>query len=418
LAAPAGYGKTTLARQWSALQSRPVAWYRTTHASGDVAALAVGLDKVLAAATSPAGRDPRRVAAVASANAQPGPLGRALVSIYGGVGKDALLVADEWEAAGTAEADELMKLLVEGLELRLLVTSRERPSWLRGRRAVYGEVFELGVDELTMTDDEALQVLSTKRENAEALLETARGWPAVLGLAARSSARGLSAPALPARPLYDFIAGELLDASPDGVADGLTLLAIASVGDLETAEIILGKKSEQILGEAARAGLVQLEADRSVSLHPLLGELLLERVREQWVPRSRRMDRFLPLVDAGRWDEALAAAETVPDPVFVGQALERALPELLRTGRATTLRRWVVAGRTARADRGLVDYAEAELALRDAEFGRAIALGESATDSPRRRLEGAGLSGGRSGLRLDRPGRTRGRALRGGRSIS
>lgn len=403
LAAPAGYGKTTLARQWSALQAGPVAWYRTTHASGDVAALAVGLDKVLAAATSPPERDPRRVAAIASANAQPGPLGRALVSIYGGVGKEALLVVDEWETAGTTEADELMNLLVEGLEIRLMVTSRERPSWLRGKRAVYGEVFELGVEDLTMTDDEALQVLSTKREDAEALLETARGWPAVLGLAARSSARGLPAPALPARPLYDFIAGELLDSAPAGVAEGLTLLATASVGDVETAEIILGKRTRSILGEAQSVGLVRLDDDRSLSLHPLLSDLLLARVREHIASRRGRMNRFLPLVDAGRWDEALAAAETIANPEFVNFALERALPELLRSGRSTTLRRWVAAGRMANADRGLVDYVEAELALRDADFARAIALGESATES----LEGdlkaqAHLVAGRASSLTDR----------------
>jgi LuxR family maltose regulon positive regulatory protein len=403
LAAPAGYGKTTLARQWSALETGPVAWYRTTHASGDVAALAVGLDKVLAAATSPGGREPARVAAIASANAQPGPLGRALVSIYGGVGSDALLVVDEWEAAGTQEADELMKLLVEGLEMRLLVTSRERPSWLRGRRAVYGEVFELGVDELTMTDDEALQVLSRKREDAEALLETARGWPAVLGLAARSSARGVPAPALPARPLYDFIASELLDSTADGVVDGLTLLAIASVGDVETAEIILGKRARSILGEAQSVGLVRID-DRSLSLHPLLGDLLLARVREQGVPRTAGMNRFRPLVDAGRWDESLAAAEATADPEFVALALKRALPELLKSGRAATLRRWVSAGRNARADRGLVDYAEAELALRNADFARAIALGESAAESLDGDLKArAHLAAGRASNLTDRP---------------
>src|SRR5437764_12207853 len=38
LVAPAGYGKTTLAREW--LASRPAtAWYRATQASGDVAEL-------------------------------------------------------------------------------------------------------------------------------------------------------------------------------------------------------------------------------------------------------------------------------------------------------------------------------------------------------------------------------------------
>jgi ATP/maltotriose-dependent transcriptional regulator MalT len=45
LAAPAGYGERKLAQQRSALQTSPVVWYRTTHGSGDVAALAVGLGK-------------------------------------------------------------------------------------------------------------------------------------------------------------------------------------------------------------------------------------------------------------------------------------------------------------------------------------------------------------------------------------
>ena len=41
LVAPAGYGKTTLARQW--LADRRHVWYQATEAAGDVAALALGL---------------------------------------------------------------------------------------------------------------------------------------------------------------------------------------------------------------------------------------------------------------------------------------------------------------------------------------------------------------------------------------
>src|SRR2546429_4700357 len=41
LVAPAGYGKTTLARQW--LANRPHAWYQGSPASSDVPSLAVGI---------------------------------------------------------------------------------------------------------------------------------------------------------------------------------------------------------------------------------------------------------------------------------------------------------------------------------------------------------------------------------------
>src|SRR6202008_1167388 len=105
LAAPAGYGKTTLARQWAERQTGPVAWYRTTRASGDVALLAVQLDELLAAVAPIAPPDPLEGSAIASANPSPMPLGRALVKQFGALTRDVLLVVDEWEAAGTDEAE-------------------------------------------------------------------------------------------------------------------------------------------------------------------------------------------------------------------------------------------------------------------------------------------------------------------------
>src|SRR5438445_13672926 len=78
-AAPAGYGKTTLARQWGDRQSCPVVWYRTNRASGDVALLAVQFDELFASLAPELARDPGKVAAIAAANPSPSPLGRALV---------------------------------------------------------------------------------------------------------------------------------------------------------------------------------------------------------------------------------------------------------------------------------------------------------------------------------------------------
>src|SRR3954466_3469478 len=43
LCAPAGYGKTTLAREWVATRKEPVLWYSGGPAMADVAALAVDL---------------------------------------------------------------------------------------------------------------------------------------------------------------------------------------------------------------------------------------------------------------------------------------------------------------------------------------------------------------------------------------
>src|SRR5215831_4684949 len=100
-AAPAGYGKTTLARQWSELQTGPVAWHRTTRASGDVALLAVQLDELLASIAPALQREAPTVASIASVNPSPKPLGRAVIRTFEPLTRDVLLVVDEWEAAST-----------------------------------------------------------------------------------------------------------------------------------------------------------------------------------------------------------------------------------------------------------------------------------------------------------------------------
>src|SRR5205085_2305277 len=46
---PAGYGKTTLARQWTVQLEIPIGWYQCTEASADIAALALGLARSSAA---------------------------------------------------------------------------------------------------------------------------------------------------------------------------------------------------------------------------------------------------------------------------------------------------------------------------------------------------------------------------------
>jgi len=380
LAAPAGYGKTTLARQWSARQTGPVAWHRTTRSSGDVAALAVALDELLNKAVPQPGRDPKRIAAIAAVNARPLPLARALVSTYASLTPDLLLILDEWEAAGTEEADELVAHLVDELDIRFLVTSRTRPPWFTSRLTVYGEGVEIGMEALSMTDQEALAVLAldSSAENAKPLLATARGWPAVVGLAATRAAEDLPA-RVAARTLYDYLATELLDSAPAQMRRGLLLLAATAITDVGVAQVVLGEETRAVIDNARRRSLVRVEDDSSLSLHPLLRELLVARLHAlDGQEISKVVASLRPLITTAHWDEALAAAEALPEASFVTEALGSALPDLLRTGRTATLRRWVAAGRAARAEGGLVDYADAEVALREADFNRAITLGELA----------------------------------------
>jgi LuxR family maltose regulon positive regulatory protein len=384
LAAPAGYGKTTLARQWSQRQTGPVAWYRTTRASGDVALLAVQLDDLLASLAPELPREPEKVATIASVNPSPQPLGRAILRTFETLPRDILLIVDEWEAAATDEAEELLSMLVEGLDIRFLITTRARPDWFTPRLEVYGEGLEIGVDELTMTDAEAALVLNSVGAVAgrARLMRTAEGWPAVLGLAALSGDVDFTSSRLLSHTLYDFLASELLASAAEETQVALMLLAVASITEVEVARLVLGANADDVLEDAVARGLVSITDQKSLSLHPLLRELLIGRFGEVGAEmREARLLQARRLFDLSRWDEALSVAEVASDAVFASEALGAALDDLLAAGRTNSLQRWVAAARSSGAEGGLIDYAESEALLRANELDQALTLATQAAGS-------------------------------------
>ena len=406
LAAPAGYGKTTLARQWSERQTGPVIWYRTTRASGDVALLAVQLDDLLASIAPELPRTPEKVATIASVNPSPQPLGRAILRTFETLPREVLLVVDEWEAAGTDEAEELLSLLVDGLDIRFLITTRTRPDWFTPRLEIYGEGLEIGVDELTMTDEEAAQVLKAVGAVAgrARLMRTAEGWPAVLGLAAMSGDVDFTSSRLLSHTLYDFLASELLASAAEETQAALMLLAVASITDIEVARSVLGANADGPMEDAVACGLLTITERKSLSLHPLLQELLIRRFQEADAEtRKTQLSRATRLFDLRRWDEALSVSEVAGDATFATEALGAALKDLLAAGRTNSLERWVAAARSSGSEGGLIDYAESEALLRGNELDQAITLATQAAGS----LEGdlaarAHLVAGRSAHLADR----------------
>src|SRR5438093_3422385 len=63
LIAPAGYGKTTLAREWTSQRGRRALWYRARTGASDVAVVARGLSVALAPLSSSIERSVREMLA-------------------------------------------------------------------------------------------------------------------------------------------------------------------------------------------------------------------------------------------------------------------------------------------------------------------------------------------------------------------
>src|SRR3954453_5279187 len=234
LVAPAGYGKTTLMRQWLADDSRASSWYTGGPASADVAALCVQIADAVQNVVPGAGRRLRaRLGVTDSPESEVRVLAELLAEDLETWPRDAWLAFDDHQyATERPAADEFVALLLQLAPIRMILATRTRPAWATARRVLYGEIFELTQTELSMTDPEASAVLDSTQspKPPQPLLELVCGWPAVIGLAALTHADGDQAPTVAPR-LFDYFAREMYDALGATLQEALRKLAIASAID-------------------------------------------------------------------------------------------------------------------------------------------------------------------------------------------
>ena len=168
LSAPAGYGKTTAARQWLSSKTTAVAWYDATSASADVAALSAGVVRAASRLTGTVGTLlSERLRAERSSVMDSESLAEAVLSDLSTWPSEGWLVIDDYHYLIEAPpAERFIERLIEAPNFHLLLITRRRPSWLTARQLIYGEVSEFGTHALAMTADEARLVLGSVRSAA------------------------------------------------------------------------------------------------------------------------------------------------------------------------------------------------------------------------------------------------------------
>ena len=382
LVAPAGYGKTTLAREWTA-ERRHVGWYAGGPAMADVAALCVGVVEVLAQLHTPPQEDVvERVRILAARGHDPRGLAKAVAGAAPNA--EALLVIDDYQhIAESDDAEAFIEELVTLTDFRLLLTSRERPGWLAARKVVYGEATVIEMDALAFTDEEARAVLGERKAGREQILAEARGWPAVIGLAAMHNESLVATQLDRVKRLDDFFAEDLLRKSSRGLRHALLLLAACGETSRDVARDLLGDDAEQLLSEALDRGFLTAGANQGVALHPLLNRFLTRLVGA--LPKDEReglVSHAIRVLSAHkRWDDCLVALQQFPIGAVVESVLDQALESLLNGGRTKTLESWLILATNCQAASPVLLVAEAEIALRRGDTSRAQALAEQAGES-------------------------------------
>lgn len=376
--APAGYGKTTLAREW--LQGRDdVVWYHATSASADVGAFSAGLAGAVAPIVPGAGERVRQRLRVGDATERLArPLAELLAEDLEDWPPDGIIVLDDYHfLAESTPVEEFVDWLLTLVPIRVLVTSRRRPGWATGRRFLYGEVVEIGRDQLAMNDEEAGRILEGRSTEAvRALVRQAEGWPALIGLASLSADLEFPTEKV-SESLFRYFAEEVLRQEPPDVQRFMLLASVAPSVDARLArEVLEFDDSEEILERLRSEGLLHETAVEGNRFHPLLREFLRKRFEANDPKDFARRVRLI-IEDATtytRWEEAfeleLESGNTEDAALIAG----RAARSLLATGQSERLEKWLSACGAAGVTVPGAGLARAELLIRRGEMSAASSV--------------------------------------------
>jgi DNA-binding CsgD family transcriptional regulator/tetratricopeptide (TPR) repeat protein len=401
LVAPAGYGKTTLARQW--LANKPHAWCALTPASRDVAALALSVAAAARSIVPEAGtRTQTRLGLSPRPSDEVDVFVDMLATDLSAWPSNAWLAIDDYHSiGGVTDCESIVSGVLAKAPVQLLVTSRSLPSWATSRSRAYGLHCALERDDLAMTDAEASELLSDQRTR-----DLAKGWPAVVALASSLETVEPQKELGDSEALHSFLAEELLKNAPPKIQRTLFRLSLCPDLSVAQAREILGVgRVASLIDRSARLGLVGTH-DGSIAMHPLLRQF----VRDWNQARDPNWQREIEIVARALmksclWDSAFALIEQLGDERLLEELIAAALKPMLEAGRHATVESWIASSAFARSSVSpWALFAEAELASRRGEQQRAEAIAAQAarTATDRGLAVRAWNLAGRSGHLRDR----------------
>ena len=245
IAAPAGFGKTTLVSAWIADSARQVAWLSLDETDSDPARFLTYLIAALRTIAPNIG-DGVPGMLQASDSQQPPPTETVLTALLNEIATipnipyPFVLVLDDYHVIDAPAVDQAITFLVEHLppQMHLVITTREDPRLPLARLRARGQLTELRVTELRFTPFEAagflneVMGLDLSEADIRALERRTEGWIAGLQLAA-ISLQGHQAPSSfiksftgSSRFIIDYLAEEVLERQSEEVRSFLLRTSI------------------------------------------------------------------------------------------------------------------------------------------------------------------------------------------------
>jgi LuxR family maltose regulon positive regulatory protein len=326
VAAPAGWGKTTLVAAWQRAEAdeRPFAWVSIDRWDNDPVRFWTHVVEAIRTVEPRAGAD-ALVLLRAPGTSLLETVIPALVNETADLGRQLALVLDDYHLIESPEIHESLAFLVDNLPaaLHLVLSTRADPPLPLARLRARGELLEIRADDLRFTPAEAAELLNVvlelglEDEDVTRLYERTEGWAAGLYLAALSLRGRADTHAFIAdfagddRHIVDYLGAEVLRGQPDEVRRFMLRTSVLErmTGRLCDA-VTQTAGAGDLLVEIERANLFLVPLDdkrRWYRYHHLFGNLLLDELRRaepELVPTLHRR--------AAAW---YRDAELIPDAI-------------------------------------------------------------------------------------------------------
>jgi LuxR family maltose regulon positive regulatory protein len=439
--APAGYGKTTLLRQWADRDPRPFTWLGLDGHDNDptvlLTYLALALDRIVPV-------DDAVFRSLAAPRDSTSTVVAHLTRALGRLAEPAVLVVDDLHMLDCHECQDILAAVVNRMPSgwQVAIASREELELPVARLRAEGRIAELGPSDLAMDDEEAGELLAAvdaelSQSAVAALNRRVEGWPAALYLAALAIALDPDLDPTAAWPvgsdrfLVDYLQSEVLSRLSTSDVQFLIRTSLTERLSGPLCDAMLGSTgSAARLDTLERSNMLVVPVDHERSwyrCHHVFRDLLIAELH-------RRDPDRVPVLRgrAADWYEvndmpelAIEQAMALNDGGRVARIATAWAQAFYQHGRATTARRWldwidehglieahpklavvgslahIVDGRVARAERWM-DAAE-----RGAALDEPAPVGTPTFDGELAMLRAAMCRGGFEAMRRDAEDATR-----------
>jgi len=353
LSAPAGFGKTTLARSWLSGKEARCAWYSLDEDDNERERFWLYLVSSLQMVEPDLGEGTlemlRTTALESELAVDSSSLLLPLLNELFTLKEPVFLVLDDYHSINETRIQQDMVFFIENLPpmLHLVATTRSEPPWPLVRWRARGKMTEVRQKALRFTLEETGQLLAGVKElqlsdsQVEALHRKTEGWITGLQLAAVSLAHSSSAADFiqnftgSHRHVFQYLSEEVFQQQPETVRAFLLQTSIFKRFTAPLCDFVTGREdSAAMLDELYRKNLFLIALDDEgcwYRYHPLFIDLLLHQLRKTHPEMERDLHE-----KAAQWyqernepGEAIRHALRSHNRSMVAEILSQSLEELV-----------------------------------------------------------------------------------------